>query len=55
MSNEYNLKQTSNENREVDPILNSLNLHQKNCIPGSKEIYSLQTRSWKLKRFEKSE
>ena len=34
----------------VDPILNSLNLHEKNCIPGSKEIYSLQTRSWELKR-----
>ena len=34
----------------VDPILNSLNLHQKNCIPGSKEICSLQKRSWKLKR-----
>ena len=34
----------------VDPILNSLNLHQKNCIPGSKKICSLQKRSWKLKR-----
>ena len=34
----------------VDPILNSLNLHEKNCIPGIKEIYSLQTRSWELKR-----
>ena len=34
----------------VDPILNSLNLHQKNCIPGSKEICSLQMRSWELKR-----